>query len=158
MARWLKVDLTRQLRGRGMTAICAFLPSRQRTSRGTVAQRRLRFFRLFIEGREPQRGSAHVADLSPGSVSHEPQEPPRVGLAPEVASSALNAPRASSRKLRMRVRAVGLWEIVKRLEAVEDGGVGLRVLNLGGETVDTKSATGNSFSPSSLASRSSNAK
>ena len=37
---------------------------------------------------------------------------------------------------------VGLWEIVKRLEAVEDGGAGLRVLNLGGETVDTKSATG----------------
>jgi DNA invertase Pin-like site-specific DNA recombinase len=31
---------------------------------------------------------------------------------------------------------------VKRLEAVEDGGAGLRVLNLGGETVDTKSATG----------------
>jgi hypothetical protein len=30
-----------------------------------------------------------------------------------------------------------LWEIVKRLEAVEDGGAGLRVLNLGGETVDT---------------------
>jgi DNA invertase Pin-like site-specific DNA recombinase len=37
---------------------------------------------------------------------------------------------------------VGLWEIVKRLEAVQDGGAGLRVLNLGGETVDTKSATG----------------
>jgi hypothetical protein len=37
-------------------------------------------------------------------VSREPQEPSRVGLAPEVASSALNAPRASSRKLRMRVR------------------------------------------------------
>jgi len=33
-------------------------------------------------------------------------------------------------------------EIVKRLEAVEDDGAGLRVLNLGGETVDTKSATG----------------
>ncbi len=31
---------------------------------------------------------------------------------------------------------------MKRLEAVEDGGAGLRVLNLGGETVDTKSATG----------------
>jgi len=28
MARWLKVDLTRQLRGRGMTAICAKRPSR----------------------------------------------------------------------------------------------------------------------------------
>jgi DNA invertase Pin-like site-specific DNA recombinase len=36
---------------------------------------------------------------------------------------------------------VGVWEIVKRLEAVEDGGVGLRVLNLGGEWVDTKSST-----------------
>ena len=32
-----------------------------------------------------------------------------------------------------------LWEIVEKLEA---RGVGLRVLNLGGETVDTKSATG----------------
>jgi DNA invertase Pin-like site-specific DNA recombinase len=31
---------------------------------------------------------------------------------------------------------------VKRLEAVEDGGAGLRLLNLGGETVDTKRATG----------------
>jgi Resolvase, N terminal domain/Helix-turn-helix domain of resolvase len=31
---------------------------------------------------------------------------------------------------------------VKRLEAVEDGGAGLRVLNLGGEMVDTKGATG----------------
>jgi DNA invertase Pin-like site-specific DNA recombinase len=39
-------------------------------------------------------------------------------------------------------RRFRLWEIVKRLEAVEDGGAGLRVLNLGGETVDTKSATG----------------
>jgi hypothetical protein len=36
----------------------------------------------------------------------------------------------------------GLWEIVKRLSAIDDGGAGLRVLNLGGETVDTKSATG----------------
>jgi DNA invertase Pin-like site-specific DNA recombinase len=36
------------------------------------------------------------------------------------------------------------------LEAVEDGGAGLRVLNLGGETVDTKSATGKLIpSPSS---------
>jgi DNA invertase Pin-like site-specific DNA recombinase len=43
---------------------------------------------------------------------------------------------------RLARSTVGLWEIVKRLEAVEDGGVGLRVLNLGGETVDTKSATG----------------
>ncbi len=33
-----------------------------------------------------------------------------------------------------------LWEIVKQLEAVEDSG-GLRVLNLRGETVDTKRAT-----------------
>jgi DNA invertase Pin-like site-specific DNA recombinase len=31
---------------------------------------------------------------------------------------------------------------VKRLEAVDDGGTGLRVLDLGGETVDTMSATG----------------
>jgi DNA invertase Pin-like site-specific DNA recombinase len=43
---------------------------------------------------------------------------------------------------RLARSTVGLWEIVKRLEAVEDGGAGLRVLNLGGETVDTKSATG----------------
>lgn len=43
---------------------------------------------------------------------------------------------------RLARSTVGLWEIVKRLEEVEDGGAGLRVLNLGGETVDTKSATG----------------
>ena len=43
---------------------------------------------------------------------------------------------------RLARSTVGLWEIVKRLEAVEDHGAGLRVLNLGGETVDTKSATG----------------
>jgi DNA invertase Pin-like site-specific DNA recombinase len=42
----------------------------------------------------------------------------------------------------LATRTVSLWEVVKRLEAVEDGGAGLRVLNLGGETVDTKSATG----------------
>ncbi len=43
---------------------------------------------------------------------------------------------------RLARSTVGLWDIVKRLESVEDGGAGLRVLNLGGETVDTKSATG----------------
>jgi DNA invertase Pin-like site-specific DNA recombinase len=43
---------------------------------------------------------------------------------------------------RLARSTVGLLEIVKRLQAVEDGGAGLRVLNLGGETVDTKSATG----------------
>jgi DNA invertase Pin-like site-specific DNA recombinase len=43
---------------------------------------------------------------------------------------------------RLARSTVGLWEIVKRLEAIDDGGAGLRVLNLGGETVDTKSATG----------------
>jgi DNA invertase Pin-like site-specific DNA recombinase len=43
---------------------------------------------------------------------------------------------------RLARSTVGLWEIVTRLEAVEDGGAGLRVLNLGGEMVDTKSATG----------------
>lgn len=43
---------------------------------------------------------------------------------------------------RLARSTVGLWEVVKRLEAVDDGGAGLRVLNLGGETVDTKSATG----------------
>ncbi|MDR3571914.1 MAG: recombinase family protein [Candidatus Pacebacteria bacterium] len=43
---------------------------------------------------------------------------------------------------RLARSTVGLWEIVKYLEGVDDGGVGLRVLNLGGETVDTKSATG----------------
>jgi DNA invertase Pin-like site-specific DNA recombinase len=37
---------------------------------------------------------------------------------------------------RLARSTVGLWEIVKRLEAVEDGGAGLRVL------IDTKSATG----------------
>jgi DNA invertase Pin-like site-specific DNA recombinase len=31
---------------------------------------------------------------------------------------------------------------VKQREAVEEGGAALRILNLGGETVDTKSATG----------------
>jgi DNA invertase Pin-like site-specific DNA recombinase len=31
---------------------------------------------------------------------------------------------------------------VKRLEAVDDGGCGLRILNLGGEVIDTRSATG----------------
>ncbi len=36
---------------------------------------------------------------------------------------------------RLARSTVGLWEIVKQLEAVEDGGVGLRVLNLGGETL-----------------------
>jgi DNA invertase Pin-like site-specific DNA recombinase len=43
---------------------------------------------------------------------------------------------------RLARSTVGLWEVVKRLEAIDDGGAGLRVLNLGGETVDTKSATG----------------
>jgi DNA invertase Pin-like site-specific DNA recombinase len=43
---------------------------------------------------------------------------------------------------RLARSTTGLWEIVKRLEAVQDGGVALRVLNLGGEVVDTKSATG----------------
>lgn len=45
---------------------------------------------------------------------------------------------------RLARSTVGLWEIVERLEAVDDGGagLGLRILNLGGETVDTKSATG----------------
>jgi DNA invertase Pin-like site-specific DNA recombinase len=43
---------------------------------------------------------------------------------------------------RLARSTTGLWEIVKRLESVDDGGSGLRVLNLGGETVDTKSATG----------------
>src|ERR1700722_4927412 len=43
---------------------------------------------------------------------------------------------------RLARSTVGLWDIVRRLEAADEGGVGLRVLNLGGETVDTKSATG----------------
>lgn len=43
---------------------------------------------------------------------------------------------------RLARSTVGLWDIVKRLESIDDGGAGLRVLNLGGETVDTKSATG----------------
>lgn len=40
---------------------------------------------------------------------------------------------------RLARSTVGLWEIVKELEV---RGVGLRVLNLGGETVDTRNATG----------------
>jgi DNA invertase Pin-like site-specific DNA recombinase len=43
---------------------------------------------------------------------------------------------------RLARSTTGAWETVKRLESVDDGGAGLRVLNLGGETVDTKSATG----------------
>lgn len=43
---------------------------------------------------------------------------------------------------RLARSTIGLWEIVKRLELIEDGGAALRILNLGGETVDTKSATG----------------
>ena len=40
---------------------------------------------------------------------------------------------------RLARSTTGLWDIVKELDGK---GVGLRVLNLGGETVDTKSATG----------------
>ena len=40
---------------------------------------------------------------------------------------------------RLARSTVGLWEIVRSLD---DHGVGLRVLNLGGEVVDTRSATG----------------
>ncbi|SHG32804.1 Site-specific DNA recombinase [Kaistia soli DSM 19436] len=40
---------------------------------------------------------------------------------------------------RLARSTVGLWDIVRELDAK---GVGLRVLNLGGETVDTRSATG----------------
>jgi len=43
---------------------------------------------------------------------------------------------------RLARSTIGLWEIVKQLESIDDGGAGLRILNLGGETVDTKSATG----------------
>ena len=43
---------------------------------------------------------------------------------------------------RLARSTVGLWAIVQELEAVEEGGAALRILNLGGETVDTKSATG----------------
>src|ERR1700733_6463381 len=43
---------------------------------------------------------------------------------------------------RLARSTVGLWAIVEQLEAVEEGGAALRILNLGGETVDTKSATG----------------
>ena len=43
---------------------------------------------------------------------------------------------------RLARSTTGLWDIVTRLESVDDGGAGLRILNLGGETVDTKSATG----------------
>jgi hypothetical protein len=84
-----------------MTAFCAFLPSHRRTFRSPVARRRLRFFRLFNRGREPQRGSAHAADLSPGSRKPLASGTARGGLAPEFASSPLNAPRASARKPRI---------------------------------------------------------
>jgi DNA invertase Pin-like site-specific DNA recombinase len=40
---------------------------------------------------------------------------------------------------RLARSTVGLWEIVRGLDSE---GVGLRVLNLGGEVVDTRSATG----------------
>jgi DNA invertase Pin-like site-specific DNA recombinase len=43
---------------------------------------------------------------------------------------------------RLARSTVGLWKIVEQLEAIDDGGAGLRILNLGGEAVDTKSATG----------------
>ena len=43
---------------------------------------------------------------------------------------------------RLARSTIGLWDIVKRLEAVDDGGCGFRILNLGGETIDTRSATG----------------
>jgi DNA invertase Pin-like site-specific DNA recombinase len=43
---------------------------------------------------------------------------------------------------RLARSTIGLWDIVKRLEAVDDGGCGLRILNLGGEMIDTRSATG----------------
>ena len=43
---------------------------------------------------------------------------------------------------RLARSTVGLWAIVERLEGTDHGGTGLRILNLGGETVDTKSATG----------------
>ena len=99
----LRVDLTGSAGHRRMTGICAFLPSR---GAHTAAPSRsgVCVFPLLNGGREPQRGSAHAADLSPTVVSHAPQGPPREGLAAEVASSSLNAERASSRKLRMRAR------------------------------------------------------
>lgn len=37
---------------------------------------------------------------------------------------------------------LGLWDIVNALEAVDDGGACLRILSFGGETLDTRSATG----------------
>jgi DNA invertase Pin-like site-specific DNA recombinase len=43
---------------------------------------------------------------------------------------------------RLARSTIGLWDIVKRLEAFDDGGCGLRILNLGGEVIDTRSATG----------------
>jgi DNA invertase Pin-like site-specific DNA recombinase len=43
---------------------------------------------------------------------------------------------------RLARSTVGLWDIVKTLEAVDDGGSGLRILSLGGEVIDTRSATG----------------
>jgi hypothetical protein len=58
----LRVELVRSPSRRRRSANCAFLPSRRRTSRSAIAQRR-----LLNEGQEPDRGFAHPADLSPGS-------------------------------------------------------------------------------------------
>src|ERR1700722_8083328 len=43
---------------------------------------------------------------------------------------------------RLARSTVGLWAIVEQLEGMEEGGAALRIRNLGGEKVDTKSATG----------------
>lgn len=46
-------------------------------------------------------------------------------------------------KLDRLVRSrTSLWDIIDGLEAIEGGGASLRILSLGGETVDTHSATG----------------
>jgi DNA invertase Pin-like site-specific DNA recombinase len=43
---------------------------------------------------------------------------------------------------RLARNARGLWDIIDRLDAVADGGAGLRILDLGGSVIDTRGATG----------------
>jgi DNA invertase Pin-like site-specific DNA recombinase len=88
---------------------------------------------------------------SPEVGALRPQDPPR---AAGLGNEARNCGRPAEGYLRggdtlvvckvdrLARSTVGLWAIVKQLEGVEEGGAALRILNLGGETVDTKSATG----------------
>jgi hypothetical protein len=83
----------------------------QRCSRCSADQQRHRL-RVTRVGPSLAKGESRGA-----VVSHEPQEPPREGLAPKVASSALNAPRTSSRKPRMRARSARRSAIASRVKS-----------------------------------------